>query len=97
MKRTNVPLNQVDAGCGVYDVADLARPENEGGIFKLLLHLTSTEKTAVHGSIIDWAGLSIDSMKISTYRSPFFLALEQSDSVRASSPRVISPDLIRRS
>lgn len=40
-------LNQVDAGCGVYDVADLARPENEGGIFKLLLHLTSTEKTEI--------------------------------------------------
>ena len=43
----------MDARLGIYDVADLARPESEGGFFKLLLHLASTKKTTAHGSIID--------------------------------------------
>jgi len=41
-----VPFDNVQSGSSLDDVADLARLECKGGLFKLLLHITSAKESA---------------------------------------------------
>lgn len=83
----DIPFDEMDAGGGLDDLADLARLESESGIFKLLLHLTTAEEAPYTVSMS-----VITLFDAFTHKSPFLRALLQSDSATASSPRLISPD-----
>lgn len=48
-QETSLPFNEVDTRRRLDHVADLARLQGKSGIFKLLLHVTLSEKTPAQG------------------------------------------------
>ena len=87
--RRNIPLNQMHSRCRVNDTTDLTRLQGKRCVFKLLLHLAVPKETPA--DFISFPQSAIHRSCNETYRSPFFLALLQSDSDTAKSPKS-SPD-----
>lgn len=82
-----IPFNEMDTRGCFYNAADLARLEGKSSIFKLLLHITTAKEATVKSEYMRMMFKGCQ-----TYRSPDFLALLQSDSDIAMSPRVASPE-----
>lgn len=90
-----LPFNKVDTRGRLNNAADLAWLQRKGGILEFLLHLATAEKPACEELVLDIAKDGIAMTLDVTYRSPFFLALLQSDSETAISPKLTSPERMR--
>ena len=85
-----IPLNQMYTRSRHNDMTYFSRLKSKRRIFKLLLHIPTTEEP----STFTLALRSARAAYLLTYKSPLFLALLQSDSVTAKSPKLFCPDLM---